>query len=953
LFVTVAFGVAAIIAATAWMGCERDNRQLPQRCTPVSARRQHPVVAPVHVSGHVTNKAGDALAGAIVALKHTGLTSNYGIAEAPTLFATTDANGAWALDKVPPGEYVASAATREYLPANHANFAIAAGAPHAGVDMSLEPGGVLVGGMVSDFDGKPVVGARVEVTNGRTELQAPYVALTGADGKYGLSLPDRQHWFAVHHDDFTPTSQRSVDVAGTPQSLDFKLVRGGTIRGIVIARATGKPVPRAVVQASSVARGFYSNATADDDGKFVLRGAPPGVVSLAASGVGFASAQPTRVGIAMAEQIDGVRVSLEPALSICGRVVEKGTHNGIAGATIYAGSSSSSRPQAIGPSASDGTFQIVGVRRGPHYLSAHAESKVAPASSKQVDVSDTDITGVIVEMESGVTLTGRIDPPASASISIVNPDPGGAGKLMESVYLGMTGDDSDASGVWKLEHVPPGKFEIVAETREGAVGKLPIVVADRDQKDLAITLEKRASVSGRVIDTKGAAVVGLKIVAMPDARTRAHSSVRYAMEPAATSDSNGAFKIVGLEAGAYNFVSGEFADRLLATEEQQIPPLPTEVAAGAALTNLVVTVEPHDGVIRGVVTLDGKPTRDVWVTALLQRPDGSLFPGDIGNSESVLTDANGNFLIDHLLERPYTVVAEGSRGASRGEKAGVKSGDTTSIELQPVGTLTGHVKMGGKPVTSYDLRCRRGTADPIDLHVEAADGAFALDYLSQGHYRCGAATKTGNAAGEIDIGSAPATMDLTLVPWATITGLAISVLDGAPVPQLPAQSYSYSGADDQVSAFAFYEGAKRPKTDANGRFTIDHVANGPGHVSLWDQRVRRPVGNRAYTVTPGARIDIGTVLVIPPRVGDRGTLGMDVKPSGAAFEVTAVSADGPAAQAGIVVGDKITAIQGHTIAEITSDMVRRLLAPGAIGAGQTLKLKLARGTTVSVTVAKL
>lgn len=49
--------------------------------------------------------------------------------------------------------------------------------------------------------------------------------------------------------------------------------------------------------------------------------------------------------------------------------------------------------------------------------------------------------------------------------------------------------------------------------------------------------------------------------------------------------------------------------------------------------------------------------------------------------------------------------------------------------------------------------------------------------------------------------------------------------------------------------------------------------------------------------------------------------------------VTIVSADGPAAHAGIVVGDKITAIQGHMIAELTSDIVRGLLVPGAIGAG--------------------
>ena len=130
----------------------------------------------------------------------------------------------------------------------------------------------------------------------------------------------------------------------------------------------------------------------------------------------------------------------------------------------------------------------------------------------------------------------------------------------------------------------------------------------------------------------------------------------------------------------------------------QDTPLPIEVATGAAITGIVVTVELRDGVIRGVATFGGKPARDAWVTARLHGPDGNLFPGEIGDSEPVLTDANGNFVIDHLRPRAYTLVAEGPRAASRGEKPGVKPGDTTTIELQSLGALTGHVKLRGRPV---------------------------------------------------------------------------------------------------------------------------------------------------------------------------------------------------------------------------------------------------------------
>ena len=45
---------------------------------------------------------------------------------------------------------------------------------------------------MSDYDGKPIVGARIEVSYASTELRAPFLVLTGADGRYELSLPERE-----------------------------------------------------------------------------------------------------------------------------------------------------------------------------------------------------------------------------------------------------------------------------------------------------------------------------------------------------------------------------------------------------------------------------------------------------------------------------------------------------------------------------------------------------------------------------------------------------------------------------------------------------------------------------------------------------------------------------------------------------------------------------------------
>ncbi|HTL32252.1 MAG TPA: carboxypeptidase-like regulatory domain-containing protein, partial [Kofleriaceae bacterium] len=349
IFAPVAIVVAVVAGAIVWKVRHHTNPTSAhhhERCPPMAASVQRPPAAPAHVSGHVTKKTGAAVAGATVALVPTGLASDL-IGDSAPLVATTDASGAWSIENVPPGDYVGSASASGFLPMNTTRIAIAAGENHAGIDMSLEAGGGLVRGIVSDYDGKPIGGARVEASDG-SEMHAPCVVLTGADGKYELSLPDGKHWFTVGKDDFTRTHESvEVEVEGQvvskPQSVDFKLVRGGTIRGVVVARATGKPVPGAIVDASKGPDPYWhGQAIAGDDGTFILPGASDGVVSLEAFADGVASAQPMHVGVGIGEQIDGVRVLVDPAASICGRVVAKGTRNGIAGANVLATSAGGS-----------------------------------------------------------------------------------------------------------------------------------------------------------------------------------------------------------------------------------------------------------------------------------------------------------------------------------------------------------------------------------------------------------------------------------------------------------------------------------------------------------------------------------------------------------------------------------------------------------------------------------
>jgi C-terminal processing protease CtpA/Prc len=105
-------------------------------------------------------------------------------------------------------------------------------------------------------------------------------------------------------------------------------------------------------------------------------------------------------------------------------------------------------------------------------------------------------------------------------------------------------------------------------------------------------------------------------------------------------------------------------------------------------------------------------------------------------------------------------------------------------------------------------------------------------------------------------------------------------------------------------------------------------------------------------VTAGQRLDLGTIRVVPPRQGDAGTLGMATEIDAKGLTVSLVQPNGPAAQAGVVVGDRITAIDGQSVADITPDLAQKVLSSGLIGAGQQVVLELERGATVTLTAAK-
>ena len=582
-----------------------------------------------------------------------------------------------------------------------------------------------------------------------------------------------------------------------------------------------------------------------------------------------------------------------------------------------------------------------------------------PEIGKNVEVVDHDVADVIVEMAAGATLSGRVEPPGVATLSIA-PEQIGLGNLFDAAKAAFVRGDSDATGAFTLHHVPAGAFTLAAATHEGRAGKLAITVTDADQLGLVVTLAPRAALVGRVVDASHAPVAGLQVAVEPATPFDPMSAVSFSIggrSAGVVTGDDGAFRAVGLEPGKVHVtVLDERGPLAWVGRDKPHEPLAFDLVVGQDTAAGTLVVEASDGVIHGtVVGADGSPAADAWVTAhlvdaALDDPTmirARMMAMDMDEQLPALTGADGKFTLSRLRHGSYDLVAEGPRGASRADKKGVKAGDTVTLTLASLGTLTGHVTAGGAPVATFDIECK-GTVT-ASRHVTAADGTYTLEHMAPGHYACDATAATGTALGSADVPTGPVTLDLVIVPWASATGIVVSALTGAPLAGLKVFA---QGAGNQMTGITAMLTGGGPTTDATGRFVVDQLGAGSGTLLIlpasgaFDALATRPLA-----LVAGQRLDLGVLKVVPPREGDAGTLGLGTSVDGGALVVASVKAGGPAEQAGVAVGDKIVTINGAAVSDITAAVAKDALGSGSIGVGQVFALGLDRaGTPVQATV---
>lgn len=779
------------------------------------------------------------------------------------------------------------------------------------IDFELAEGGVVVEGVVANSDGDGLHGALV-IARLEPATHKAFTAVADANGRYALTLAEGVYHLEAAYDDYASEWRRVTATQGCVRN--FSLVRGGVVRGRVVVRDTREPLGGAIVSGAAI-------VIADEDGAFEFRRLAAMEHRFNARAVGYATRTATHVLITPGQVVEGIELEVDPAFSMSGRVVQMGGQGiGIEDVSVVAARTRAPWNDSASTDA-NGFFQIVGLNPGEYSLTAVNGTNMVKIDTP-IAIRDQDVGDVVIEIDVGVTISGRVEPATVAEVGLQLAVEDG-GDLNQYTRAGKTRVATDATGAFSLEGIPNGNFEVIAATADGRFGLTPITVGDVAQSGVVVTLTPRSRISGRVVDGNGKPVQHVQVYCQPLYQSGHPKVTSRLNSPFARVVADGSFKFSSLDAGDYlitaNHKDGAFA----------------HVDGTTDLHDVTVVLPARGAAITGrVVDASGQPVARVDVIAM--REGGSPVPlaWDMGKTT---TDDAGCFTIGDTPIGTYFISASYPTGGPTGVCGGITAGQTVTVTLQELGSLTIDVVQHGSRVPSVSILCV-GLRSFVHEELINTVPPATFHRLPATEYECDINADGGGTKFKVTTrAGADTNMVVDLPAWSSLTGTVVHPMTNKPL------------ANVHVSV----RGDSSATTDADGHFVLERVPAGSG--TAWFSLNRRDfrdfgADEHLFTATPGQRVDMGTINVVAPVSDAPGTLGLLVDD---ALVVIHLQTGGAAARAGLEVGDSIVSIDGRDVAALTLPIAKRLFLDGVVSAGQRVRLVLARQVTIEVVAAPL
>jgi protocatechuate 3,4-dioxygenase beta subunit len=449
------------------------------------------------LTGHVVDNRGNPVSGANVACCSAGGGGGFGgpgggfgggASSGPS--ATTDADGAFALDGLPEGHVLLTVTSGDTVPASR--DVDPAATPD--VTIALSTGAEITGTVVSSDAGSPVPGASVSLApEGDSGAAGGAPQTAQSDGAGGF------HFDHLSAGRYRLTAQTKT-TSSTPQ--DLVVSDGQPMDGVRVTVSTGIEIDGAVtglpsgqlggVNVSASATGFQSSAVTSDDGRFTITSAPSGVVRLTAS-----TTMPSVRTVAKTVELtdDNPQTSVDLAFEGGSRLSGAVTKAGKA-VTQFAVSATPDPPDGTGrryTAMSDGSghYEIDNMIDGNYDVVVSGSDSpyrttvtVSGDTNGDLTLPATTISGVVSDSASGAPLEG-------ASIQAET----GAEAASASIKRTIT----DSTGAYSLTDLDAGSYQVSAR-KDGYQLKTQPATVGSDPVNLDFGLDPGAGLTIRATD---------------------------------------------------------------------------------------------------------------------------------------------------------------------------------------------------------------------------------------------------------------------------------------------------------------------------------------------------------------------------------------------------------------------------------------------------------------------
>jgi hypothetical protein len=871
------------------------------------------------IDGFVRDDVDAPLAGARVCAYMSSLELPSEMVRDP-LCAKSDVRGHYVIVPTLPSTIQLGAMAKDHEPAtSEPSFTMQPG-EHRHVDLVARRGGVELSGIVSDIGGGPIAGARI-IADG-------LMAETDDAGRYTLWLSSTWHMVLATAPGYASASRTGE----APMQMDFKLEPGATLSGTIVD-ASNQPVEGVrVVAISTDAYEHNSNIPAevgftDGLGRFSIDRLSPGhYVATAYASHGYGTSEPTLVAIG--RPADTI-VRLAPAHQVTGRIVV-----GAARTPCTAGSVTL-RDESRGVSVpvveqADGTVRADGVLPGTYYPLAGCARAQSLVRQDPIIVADRDVEAVW-HVGEAAAIRGRVRDKQGTFVPRAN---------VRAVQIDLPPRADVASGTtltashgdYVIDGLQPGRYRVTVTAPDGwgsgvTAEETVDVPATGAERDLVVRNDL-ASVRGTVT-TRGAPAKGVWV------RVEGEHLVS-----SLDTDDRGAFQAKGLDPGHYTLtVSNRGGTLPLVSGPHEV-----DLVASASM-EVSLGVDIATGAIRGRVVEGGHAVSDAFVAFTLEDPDSK--PGRGYSDVEVAVAADGSFIASDLAAGDYAVRAR-RKGVNEVLQRHVALGSSVVLELPPAGAIAITSRRDGVPVDDVAVSLTR-LDDQSQVRYDqriGVNGEIELRDVAPGRYALAIAEHDAQARREITVvAGETASVAIDLESRVTVVGRLVDAHSRRPIP------YASVVVSPEVGAMVGPMMSSGYITDDNGRFEVEHIPRGTLAVTtqLPDDTMQSTTARYAipHGGFAGEVIDLGELRAMPvlKSVGHPGvTLSVDEVP-GAPALVSSIDPEGPAARAGLVVGDVITAVDGIDVTGSHSSETSVLLfgVPGS-----TIEVTLARGVTVAI-----